>query len=71
MFPDKTIIFGAINVTKSRLESIDEIRERLQQALYFIDRDRLIVSPDCGMGLFDLHLAERKLKVMCEAVDLI
>lgn len=70
-FPDKTIIFGAINVTKSRLESIDEIRERLQQALNFIDRDRLIVSPDCGMGLFDLHLAERKLKVMCKAVDLI
>lgn len=70
-FPNKKIIFGAINVTKSRLESIDEIVERLTQVLNFIDRDRLIISPDCGMGLFSLKLAEDKLNVMCNAVKLL
>ena len=57
-FPDKKIIFGAINVTKSRLETIDEIRERISEVLNFIERDRLIISPDCGMGLFSLDLAK-------------
>ena len=70
-FPNKKIIFGALNVTKSRLESIDEIVERLTQVLNFIDRDRLIISPDCGMGLFSLKLAEDKLNVMCSAVKLL
>ena len=70
-FPNKKIIFGAINVTKSRLESIDEIVERLTQVLNFIDRDRLIISPDCGMGLFSLKSAEDKLNVMCNAVKLL
>ena len=67
-FPDKKIIFGAINVTKSRLESIEEIQGRLLEVLNYIDRERLIVSPDCGLGLFSLELAEKKLKIMCEAV---
>ena len=70
-FPNKKIIFGAVNVTKSRLESVDEILERLTKVLNFIDRDRLIISPDCGMGLFSLKLAEDKLNVMCKAVKLL
>ena len=67
-FPSKKIIFGAINVTKSRLESIEEIQGRLLEVLNYIDRERLIVSPDCGLGLFSLELAEKKLKIMCQAV---
>ena len=67
-FPNKKIIFGAINVTKSRLESIEEVQGRLLEVLNYIDRERLIVSPDCGLGLFSLELAEKKLKIMCEAV---
>ena len=39
-FPDKKIIFGAINVTKSRLETIDEIRERISEVLNFIEREK-------------------------------
>ncbi len=67
-FPNKKIIFGAINVTKSRLESIEEVQGRILEVLNYIDRERLIVSPDCGLGLFSLELAEKKLKIMCEAV---
>ena len=39
-----------------------------ENILNFIERDRLIISPDCGMGLFSLDLAKKKLKVMCDAV---
>ena len=62
------LVLRAINVTKSRLESIEEVQGRILEVLNYIDRERLIVSPDCGLGLFSLELAEKKLKIMCEAV---
>ncbi|MGB2307750.1 MAG: hypothetical protein ACPH3E_00660 [Paracoccaceae bacterium] len=36
-----------------------------------IDRDRLVVAPDCGLGLLSPKLAEDKLRVMCQAAALI
>ena len=40
-------------------------------ALNHIDRDRLVVAPDCGLGLLPTQLAEDKLRVMCKAAALI
>ena len=66
---------GAINGTKVLKEKIeikgktvDEVVARLQSALEHIDRDRLVVVPDCGLGLLTAKLAEDKLRVMCRAV---
>jgi 5-methyltetrahydropteroyltriglutamate--homocysteine methyltransferase len=53
------------------LESVEEIIERLKAALEYIDRDRLVIAPDCGLGLLPVELAENKLKIMCEAAGLI
>ena len=67
-FTEKKIIFGALNVTRSRIETKEEIVKRLKCVLNYIDRDRLIVSPDCGLGFLSTVQAEQKLKVMCQAV---
>jgi 5-methyltetrahydropteroyltriglutamate--homocysteine methyltransferase len=66
-FPNKTVIFGAVAIASSRLETVDEVEARLRTALEHIDRDRLVVAPDCGLGLFNAEQAEAKLRVMCEA----
>jgi len=63
----KTVIFGAVAIAKSRLETADEIEARLRAALNHIDRDRLVVAPDCGLGFLSAELAEAKLTVMCKA----
>lgn len=63
----KTVIFGAVAIASSRVETVDEVEARLREALTHIDRDRLVVAPDCGLGLLTPELAEAKLKVMCEA----
>lgn len=68
MFQQKTVIFGAVAVARSRIETVEEIRERISAALRHIDRDRLVVAPDCGLGLLTPAMAEAKLKAMCEAV---
>ncbi|MEE9454974.1 MAG: cobalamin-independent methionine synthase II family protein [Paracoccaceae bacterium] len=63
----KTVIFGAVAIASSRVETADEIEARLRDALNHIDRERLVVAPDCGLGLLTPELAAAKLKAMCQA----
>ncbi len=64
---DKTVIFGSVAIASSRVETVDEVEARLREVLTHIDRDRLVVAPDCGLGLLSAELAEAKLAVMCQA----
>ena len=66
-FTRKTVVFGAIAVMRSRIEPVEEVIQRLRDALGHIDRDRLIVAPDCGLGMLTRDLAKAKLGVMCAA----
>jgi 5-methyltetrahydropteroyltriglutamate--homocysteine methyltransferase len=66
-FKSTAVVLGVIAVGMSRLEAVDEIRDRLIGALNHIDADRLFVAPDCGMGLLGRDLARKKLRNMCEA----
>jgi 5-methyltetrahydropteroyltriglutamate--homocysteine methyltransferase len=65
--PTTTVIFGVVAIARSEIESVEEIRERLSQALQHIDAERLIAAPDCGLGLLGRELTIAKLKNMCEA----
>ena len=66
-FKTTSIILGVVAIAKSKIESVEEIRERLSQALNHIDSDRLIAAPDCGLGLLGRDLAMAKLKNLSEA----
>jgi len=70
-FENKTVIFGSMAIASSRLETVEEVVERLRAALGYIDRARLVVAPDCGLGLLPAKLAEDKLRVMCQAAALV
>ena len=69
--PNKSVIFGSIAIASSRTETLDEVVNRLKLALNHIDRERLIVAPDCGLGLLPPNLAEEKLRVMCQAAAIV
>ena len=69
--PNKSVIFGSIAIASSRTETLDEVVNRLKLALNHIDRERLIVAPDCGLGLLSPNLAEEKLRVMCQAAAIV
>ena len=66
-FKSTTVILGVVCVARSRVETVNEIQERLNTALKFIDSERLIAAPDCGLGLLGRDLAIAKLKNLCEA----
>jgi 5-methyltetrahydropteroyltriglutamate--homocysteine methyltransferase len=66
-FARKKVILGVIAIGRSRVEEVEEVRDRLRAALEHIDRHRLLAAPDCGLGLLGRDLARAKLKVLAEA----
>ena len=66
-FRSKTVILGAVAISQTRVESVEEIRERLQAALAHIDAERLMVAPDCGLGMLDPATVQDKLRNMTTA----
>jgi 5-methyltetrahydropteroyltriglutamate--homocysteine methyltransferase len=61
------VILGVIAIARSRVEEVEEVRDRLRAALEHIDDDRLLAAPDCGLGLLGRDLARAKLQVLTEA----
>ena len=61
------VIIGGIADARSQVETNDEIRDRISQALNHIDADRLIAAPDCGLGLLGRELAMAKMRNLSEA----
>ena len=59
LFKKTKIILGTMHVASSRIETVEEMRSRLSDALQYIDAERLIVAPDCGLALLgELGLGE-------------
>eukprot|EP00794_Sanderia_malayensis_P017627 gene17627-19381_t len=67
MFKKIKVILGVIDVVKSRLETVEEVRAHIQDVLKYIPAERLMVAPDCGLIFLPMELAEKKLKNMVEA----
>ena len=66
-FKNTKIIFGLIKIASSEIETEEEIITRIKDALEFIDKEQLIVAPDCGLGHLPRDLAKTKLKIMANA----
>ncbi|MEM7292850.1 MAG: cobalamin-independent methionine synthase II family protein [Pseudomonadota bacterium] len=66
-FANTTVILGSVTIASSKVESVDYIHSRLINALNYIDADRLMAAPDCGLIMLGRDLAMAKLKNMCAA----
>ena len=67
-FARTTVILGVVTIARSRLEAVNDVEDRLVEALNHLPPERLAAAPDCGLGFLGRDLARRKLTVMCEAV---
>lgn len=66
-YDQTTVILGVVAVAKSQLETVEEIRARIEATLGHIERDRLWLAPDCGLGFLPRDLAMAKLQVLTDA----
>lgn len=66
-FASTKVIFGVIAIARTRVEPVEEIASRLTEALEHIDAPRLIVAPDCGLGMLDRATVMAKITNMVTA----
>ena len=69
--PSKKILFGVIDLGTHQIETPEQIAMRLRQALRYVQKERLIAAPDCGMKYLPRNIAFSKLKSMVEGAAII
>ena len=66
-YKNTKVIFGLIKIASSKIETVEEIESRIEEALKFISKEQLIAAPDCGLGHLSRKMAMKKLQIMCSA----
>jgi 5-methyltetrahydropteroyltriglutamate--homocysteine methyltransferase len=69
--PDQTILLGVIDLSSSEVESANTIVDRVERALPYIDKERLVLAPDCGMKYLPREASLQKLSNMVEAAKIL
>ena len=66
--PGKQLIVGVIDLADdSPVEDVETVAGRIRNALEFVDAERLILAPDCGMKYLPREKAFAKLKALAQA----
>ena len=68
-FTATTVMLGMVDIASTKLESVEEIRSRLLDALSHIDASRLMAAPDCGLVMLSRQLAVAKLRHLVAAAS--
>jgi 5-methyltetrahydropteroyltriglutamate--homocysteine methyltransferase len=67
----KTIIQGVLNLGDSRVETPEEVADRLRAALRYVPAAQLVVAPDCGMKYLSREVAFGKLQAMVQGASIV
>ena len=75
-FPaDKLLGLGVIHPSCDEIETPELVVERVQRSLAFIDKERLVLNPDCGLSstarIAAADSAYTKLTAMCQGAQLL
>ena len=70
-FKTSSVILGAITVARSAIESEQLIKSRVEEALKHIDRERLILAPDCGLGFLTNQMIDSKVENMVKVAKVL
>jgi 5-methyltetrahydropteroyltriglutamate--homocysteine methyltransferase len=69
---NKTLIVGVINLAdESPVEDAEAVAARIRNALQFVDAERLILAPDCGMKYLPREKAFGKLSALTSGAALV
>ena len=66
-FTQTTVILGCIDIANTRVETVEEISERLTAARQRIDPARLMAAPDCGLAMLDRKTVVQKMTNLAAA----
>jgi len=69
--PGKTIILGVLDLSNHEVESAQTVAERIRRALPHIDKERVIIAPDCGLKYLPREVAFGKMKAMADGAAIV
>jgi 5-methyltetrahydropteroyltriglutamate--homocysteine methyltransferase len=69
--PDKTIIYGVIDLGTHEVETPAVVADRLRNALEHVPAERLVAAPDCGMKYLPRDVAYGKLLALVEGAAIV
>ncbi len=61
------VILGVVAIARSRVEPVEAIRARVAAVLGHIDPQRLVLAPDCGLGMLPRETARLKMRNLAAA----
>jgi len=67
----KTVLVGVIDLGTAKIETPQEVADRIRAALKHVPAERLIAAPDCGMKYLARDVAFGKLKALAEGAALV
>jgi len=70
-FPQKTIIVGVLNLGDMEVETPETVAGRIRSALQYVEPERLILAPDCGMKYLPREVAFGKLCALVEGARIV
>jgi 5-methyltetrahydropteroyltriglutamate--homocysteine methyltransferase len=69
--PGKTIILGVLDLSTHEIETPEVVARRIRRALPFVNPERLIVAPDCGLKYLPRKVAFAKMNAMVDGAQLV
>ena len=69
--PGKKIMVGCIDLSEMRVETPQQVADRIRRALEHVRPEDVIVAPDCGMKYLPRDVAYGKMKAMVEGARLL
>src|SRR5919206_288129 len=69
--PGKKIMVGCIDLSDMKVETPQQVAERLRKALKYVKPEDVIVAPDCGMKYLPREIADAKMQAMVEGAKLL
>lgn len=69
--PSKTVMLGVLDLSTPEVETPEIVAERIRRALPHIDKERLMIAPDCGLKYLPRASAFGKLKAMVDGAAIV
>jgi len=69
--PEKKIILGVLDLSTPRVETPEQVAQRIRRALPHCAAERIIVAPDCGLKYLPRESAFGKIEAMAEGAAIV
>jgi 5-methyltetrahydropteroyltriglutamate--homocysteine methyltransferase len=67
----RMIGYGCVDSSVDRVESVAEIKKRIEKGVEIFGPRTMLIDPDCGMRMRSRNVAYAKLKNMCDAAKMV